>query len=484
MAGGAALLSLYCATALAAATDSTPLTRPWQSSKAYNEAASKSLIAEANRVAKDLHLAEELPITTKDLTELYISPPTFSAGAGTFGTLSTRNYHYSASHGNKLCYIDGNRESEVTGSSYLSALRRRYATNNARINTNAAYALAITWLKAAGMDVPGLQRDSKVEIQPWMPGGRFVPVYWVLWRQPTASLEPPPAEYRERLETVAAVWLAEPDKRLLQLRVEKEQYITRKALTLPDRDLLLETEYPTMRQARFTTEPYRRAALAVLLNEANALARNLRLPEKDPITTTEVRDFDIGSPFFADSLGGFGYVLTDAYLYNAMRGNKITCVQTNIPFQDEGRYLAQIKSKYWLPKSEVDTNTPYLLATQWLSEASVDIAALEARFPPRVKIWDFGSHFVPFYRVIWREADGARPPETGAEVHLLLPDRSLQLMLIERPEYIKREPLAVPDREKLLAITNTAPAISEATDRKSGQPASITPKARNKGPGR
>src|SRR5882672_8698979 len=61
--------------------------------QAYQAEASRLLIEEANRVARELGLSEQLPITRSNLTGIYIPPPRMARVVG-IGNLSTSNYTY------------------------------------------------------------------------------------------------------------------------------------------------------------------------------------------------------------------------------------------------------------------------------------------------------------------------------------------------------------------------------------------------------
>src|ERR1051325_1707399 len=68
--------------------------------RAYKEAALDVLLQEVNRVAHDMQLPEKLPIERADLVETHVAAPFWSEHVGGFGSITTRNYDYSASVGN------------------------------------------------------------------------------------------------------------------------------------------------------------------------------------------------------------------------------------------------------------------------------------------------------------------------------------------------------------------------------------------------
>jgi hypothetical protein len=93
--------------ALASEDTSVIEQRAWQfTTDSYRKAALQSLLREANTIAHQLQLQENLPIKEAELSEVYICPPGLSDSAGWFGRISTRSYHYSADQANKLCYVE------------------------------------------------------------------------------------------------------------------------------------------------------------------------------------------------------------------------------------------------------------------------------------------------------------------------------------------------------------------------------------------
>jgi hypothetical protein len=195
---------------------------------AYREEALKLVLEEANRVAAELRLPDKLPITTSNLVESYISPPRMSQTMGTFGNVSTSNYTYCASVGNKFSFlIRRGVEREY------KRLRTEYLLPMSQLNTNAALQLATQFLTALSMDVTALGRECDVHVKAYTPEGKsgshFVPVYWVYWTK----------KGQEGGEPAADVELFEPTKTIHQLHVMNPDYILRKPLVVPNVDELL-----------------------------------------------------------------------------------------------------------------------------------------------------------------------------------------------------------------------------------------------------
>ena len=71
----------------------------------YHDAALQLVLAEANKVARELNLPEPLPITATNLTASYITPQRMAQRLGAIGNVTTANYTYFCSVGNKFSYL-------------------------------------------------------------------------------------------------------------------------------------------------------------------------------------------------------------------------------------------------------------------------------------------------------------------------------------------------------------------------------------------
>jgi len=183
---------------------------------------------EANRVAQELQLPEQLPIIDTNLVRSYITPNGMLRFTRAIGNVTTSNYTYYVSVDGKFSFLE---------SAHQDSLRLKWFTEYSwpisRLDTNAAYQLATQWLADVSMDVQGLNRDCNLHIRPTAVRGegataRFLPLYWVYWTKGT-----------EGQGSMASVGLFLPTKTLLQLRVENTQYILRKPLQFTNLDLLL-----------------------------------------------------------------------------------------------------------------------------------------------------------------------------------------------------------------------------------------------------
>lgn len=188
--------------------------------EAYRKEALKLVLAEANRVAADLMLTNELPIRESNLVENFISPFGFAYSMKMIGNVTTERYTYYVSRDNKFSFLVGHHQDEDC---------RRYAEQYtwpiSRLDTNGAYELARQWLIEVHADLAGLSRDCQVSIVPdnvyvHPPKGKFVPIYNILW-----------IPRRGEPGDGALVGLFLPTKTLLQLRIEDSKYILRPRLS-------------------------------------------------------------------------------------------------------------------------------------------------------------------------------------------------------------------------------------------------------------
>lgn len=420
---------------------------------AYKEAALEVLLAEVNQVARELGIPENFPIKSSDLQEIRINTSFWTEITGALGSVSTSNYFYFASVGNRLSSIEPNfGPNEIRGPAFNEFLRERYALPKSRMNTNAAYLVATQLLGRAGIDTHALERDAqRVEIGAWEIGKDFVPVYSVSWRRLSSSradLSPP------KLEALAFIQFVEPERRVVRLTVNQAKYVDRKPLVVADRDSLLQkTDDPKLRELFFTTQAYKEEATKVMLKEVNWAAHALGLAEAFPVRASNLTDIVIGTPYVADHQGLFAMVCTEKYNYGARQ--KLMAVSRPCRFRgEEDNYIASLKIRYAKPRSQLNPRIAYTLATQWLASISVDIERLEMDYPSEINpLWISEDQFVPLYTVEWvKGIEGSRRRDVAAMVEVLEPERSLEQLLVERPEYMTRAALVVPDREKLLQV--------------------------------
>ncbi len=207
------------------------------SSQEYRYAAITAVLQEANRLAKDLELAEDLPITRTNLVQAAISPFGFNYAMQCIGTISTRNYHYGVSRGCKF--------SDLTVANYDQTCLwlRQHVLPVRFISTNEACELTTQWMARACMDVKALNRECKchVALSPhWNRVGKlgetprevFTPIYFVWWTSPVNDAG--------GFGSVAYAEVYTPTKMLLQLAVHDPKFILSEPVVIPDLDSLFQ----------------------------------------------------------------------------------------------------------------------------------------------------------------------------------------------------------------------------------------------------
>lgn len=193
---------------------------------AYQNEALSLIIKEANLVAQEMNLQEELPIVETNLLEAYISPPLLAQGSKALGNITTSNYTYYVTVGNKFSFLVRTRLVEDENKA-----RSKYQWPISQIDTNAAYLLATQFLKATSMDVDALNTNCALTVKASLPedenSKKFVPLYWIIWSEKNKS------------RGGASVELCLPTKSLLQMHVNKSEYILRTPLQITNVDFLL-----------------------------------------------------------------------------------------------------------------------------------------------------------------------------------------------------------------------------------------------------
>jgi len=195
--------------------------------RAYQLEALNKVVFEANTVAKELNLPEDLPITKANIIGAFIHPFGFAYLYQKIGNVTTSNYCYCVSIGNKFSYVN-----EVGWEAECKGYQKDYVWPKEKMDTHAALRLATKWLKAVHMDVKALNRDLPLVVKMdnevvWAPPGKFVPVYYVAWQKRLCEYPHMESESTNVWVAVASVRLFLPTKTLLELRVEDSKYILR-----------------------------------------------------------------------------------------------------------------------------------------------------------------------------------------------------------------------------------------------------------------
>jgi hypothetical protein len=214
----------------------------------------------------------------------------------------------------------------------------------------------------------------------------------------------------------------------------------------------------------FTTKAYHDEAFRLLLREANLVAKELALPEKLPITETDVVRAFIAPFGYAYAKKAIGNITTGKYFYGVGADNKFSdFAKAQL---DEACF--DYRDRYQLPIREIDTNGAHLLATQFLAAMRVDVRALEKDCQTRIKVNDFwngvepgkqikSKTFVPLYDISWAAPNKARNFGVAASVELFTPTKTLLQLQVYYPEYILRKPIVFTNLAELLTSTSAPP---------------------------
>lgn len=207
----------------------------------------------------------------------------------------------------------------------------------------------------------------------------------------------------------------------------------------------------------FTTEAYHNEALRLVIQEANKVVKELNLSEAVPITEASLIHAYIGPFGYNYQLNAIGNVKTSNYWYFVKRGNKFSDV-TIANIDDRCREYAE---QYQWPVKGYDTNTPYQLATQWLTAAHMDVQSLNRDYDVRVSVDGYWNNvemgevpkrkFTPIYIVSWlTKGQPYYSAGGGASVELFLPTKTLLSLSVEDTKYILRPPIVFTNLAALL----------------------------------
>ena len=109
--------------------------------KAYHDEALKQLLVEANQIAAALQLPESLPLAETNIVKVFVNPYGYACRRNSIGTVTSSNYCYYVSAGNKFSYLESPHQDELC---------RKFQASHTlplnQINTNEALQLARQWL--------------------------------------------------------------------------------------------------------------------------------------------------------------------------------------------------------------------------------------------------------------------------------------------------------------------------------------------------
>ena len=209
--------------------------------RAYENAAARLMILEANQAAQALDLDENLPITRSNIDAVNITPFGFFYPRGLMGYVATTNYSYQILNAGKLDHIEIDRSYDVWRDLQDSLLPEN------QVDNQGAYQLATQWLSSLSVDVKALNRDCRLTISSspvlnYVGNGKdpirrmFAPTYDIAWSSSNG-----PAAY---------VQLYLPDKLLMQLSIDDPKYNLRPPLVFTNMAALfpgvasIRTNYP------------------------------------------------------------------------------------------------------------------------------------------------------------------------------------------------------------------------------------------------
>ncbi len=247
-------------------------------------------------------------------------------------------------------------------------------------------------------------------------------------------------------------------------------------------------EPPTGRRALFddpaqwgyNTHAYQVEVVNLLVAEANRVATQLKLPERMPITRSNLVSVHVHPPGMGEAapmlVGALGYISTSNYIYHVNHNRKFSdLIQRNL----EKEWVDERKTYMW-PVDRVDTNKALQIAGQMLTDAGVDLQALNRDCSVRVAFGRYGDKFVPDYWVTW-----GKPGKLIAFVEFLQPTFIIRQLHVMEGEYILRKPIEIQNLESLLnppgkldsRDTNQIPAWRRVEERLNGMhsPRDISP---------
>jgi len=204
---------------------------------------------------------------------------------------------------------------------------------------------------------------------------------------------------------------------------------------------------PSRQFGRDKSVAYQAAVTTLLLSEASDYAASLNLGERLPITTNSVKEIFVSSPFVADRFGALGSLRTTNFSYGFGNGKHL-CYITRIIGKNDP-YSFEENKQFEIDPTALNTNGAFLVATQLLAKAFVDITRLSSSSTVSVEPLVILHMTTCKYTVRWQ-----RDGKTIAKVVLVEPKKELWTLRIEDPSLILRGQLGIPDSNLLNSRTN------------------------------
>lgn len=204
---------------------------------AYKYVALTLMLAEVNFFAGKADLKLDHPVGEKEvLTGSHIGPPKTNDFSG---SVIAQDYFFGFGRGHLANFQRNDFRSDSD-----RAVRERnikLSKQTSLIDTNGAYALAVNWLNAVGIDLAAVEKKYRLNIIQWKyyperfgQGGVMLPVYQIEWRGS-------PFESARRHADMAVVSLTVlgTTKELVELHVLDDKLFSRPRIKIFDQDKLL-----------------------------------------------------------------------------------------------------------------------------------------------------------------------------------------------------------------------------------------------------
>jgi hypothetical protein len=221
-----------------------------------------------------------------------------------------------------------------------------------------------------------------------------------------------------------------------------------------------QTNFAAKRPLLTAPSAYKEAMSKLMLSEANDYASRLNLPEQLPITTNSLMELFVTFPRMAERFGALGSLRTTNFSYGFGKGKHL-CYITRL-IKGGNSYDYDANKPYEIDPSVVNTNAAYMLATQWLAKAFVDVGRLSTSSVVSIKPLVILHMATSKYTVEWQQGsilvNGVSMPKPVAKVVLASPQNELWTLRMEDPTFILRKPLEITNLDYLLSQTN-APAV-------------------------
>jgi len=206
----------------------------------------------------------------------------------------------------------------------------------------------------------------------------------------------------------------------------------------------------------YTTKAYQEECLRLITEEGSKVARELELPESIPIVKANLTHAFIAPFGYTYLRRSLGNITTSNYWYNHKCDFKFSDVSINKLDQRCREYM----DKYQLPIKQFETNSPYQLATQWLTAVHMDVSGLNRDYDVRVAIDGYWNgvpmgdlpekKFTPIYVVSWlTKGQPHYSAGGGASVELFLPTKTLLRLSVDDSKYILRPPIVFTNLSEL-----------------------------------